>query len=78
MTSALERAKTWIAGLAWLAAFSILFTLGDEIGAWPTVATAAFRNVDLAAGMAAGAWLLAFLLLPPRRETAEARPPSLG
>ena len=79
MTPARLRAKPAVAGLAWLAAYSILFTLGDAVGAWPKVETGALGNLDLLAGMVAGACLLAILVLPPRRgETAPARSSPLG
>ncbi len=68
MTSALRRAAPAIAGLAWLAFFSILYTLGDEIGAWPKLPPGAFQNLDLYAGLIAGLLLLVVLVLPPRPE----------
>ncbi len=56
-----------LAGLAWLAVFSLLYTLGDELGAWPTIPPGAFRNIDLVVGMVAGVLLLIVLLVPARR-----------
>jgi len=56
-----------VAGLVWLALFSFVFTLGGEIGVWPTLPAGAFSNVDLVAGFAGGVLLLAILLWPARR-----------
>ncbi|HZI67615.1 MAG TPA: hypothetical protein VFF17_13715 [Thermoanaerobaculia bacterium] len=75
MNPAIGRAA--LAGLAWLALFSILYTLGDEIGAWPKLPTGAFANVDLVAGIGAGVLLLAVLVLP-RKATAGRGSGSLG
>lgn len=68
MTSHLRSAAPAIAGLAWLAAFSVLYTIGDEIGAWPGLPPGAFQNLDLVAGLTGGVLLLVVLLLPPRRK----------
>jgi hypothetical protein len=70
VTSPLPRAAPALAGLAWLAAFSLLYTLGDEIGVWPKLLPGAFEDVDLAAGMMAGALLLVLLVFPSRRKPA--------
>jgi hypothetical protein len=59
LSPSLRRAA--LAGLAWLALFSVLFTVGDELGAWPTLPPGAFRDVDLYTGLLAG--LLLFILL---------------
>ena len=56
-----------VAGLVWLALFSFVFTLGGEIGVWPKLPSGAFGNVDLVAGFAGGALLLAILLWPAKR-----------
>lgn len=68
MTSSLRRAAPALAALAWLAAFSVLYTLGDEIGAWPKLPPGAFVNLDLYAGLAAGLALAVVLLFPPTRK----------
>jgi hypothetical protein len=67
VTSPLRRGAPVLAALAWLAVFSLLYTLGDEVGAWPKLPPGAFQDVDLYAGLAAGALLLAVLVLPPFR-----------
>ena len=64
MTSPLRRAAPALAALAWLAVFSLLYTLGDEVGAWPKLPPGAFVNLDLYAGLIAGLLLLAVLFLP--------------
>jgi len=75
VTSALRRAAPALAGLAWLAVFSLLYTLGDEIGAWPKLPPGAFQGLDLVAGLTAGVLLLAVLLLPSRRKRSVAKFP---
>lgn len=69
----LSTGRAALAGLAWLALFSILYTLGDEIGAWPKLPPGAFANVDLVAGIGAGVLLLAVLVLPFRRKATAGR-----
>jgi hypothetical protein len=59
--------KAVVAGLVWLALFSLLYTLGDEIGAWPNLPPGSFRNVDLFVGFAGAIALLAALVLPSPR-----------
>ncbi|HEY6066227.1 MAG TPA: hypothetical protein VIY96_08735 [Thermoanaerobaculia bacterium] len=54
-------------GLAWLALFALVDTIGDEMGAWPTLPLGALRDVELVAGFAAGLAVLAALLSRPRR-----------
>lgn len=72
MTPVFRRSAPALAGLAWLGAFSVLYTLGDGIGAWPKLPPGAFANLDLSAGLVAGLLLLAVLLLPdPRHRTRE-------
>ncbi len=68
MTSHLRRAAPALAGLAWLAVFSVLYTLGDEIGAWPKLPPGAFQGLDLVVGLITGALLLVVLLRPLRRK----------
>lgn len=69
MTSPLRRASPAIAGLAWLTVFSVLYTLGDEVGAWPKLPPGAFQDLDLVVGLSAGVAFLAALLLPLRRSS---------
>lgn len=54
-------------GVVWLALFSLLYTLGDEIGAWPSLPPGSFKNVDLVAGFAGAVALFAALVLPSPR-----------
>jgi hypothetical protein len=54
--------KTATIGLLWLAFFSLLYTLGEEAGAWPKPAPGAFRNLDLFIGFVAGVALPVALL----------------
>ena len=56
--------KAVAAGLVWLALFSLVYTLGDEIGAWPNLPPASFQGVDLVAGFAGAVALSAALVLP--------------
>lgn len=65
MNPAIGRAA--LAGLAWLAVFALLYTLGEGIGAWPKLPPGAFQDVDLVAGFVAGLGLLAYLLVPSAR-----------
>lgn len=74
----LSTGRAALAGLAWLALFSLLYTLGDEIGAWPKLPPGAFANVDLAVGIGTGVLLLAVLVLPLRGKAAARGPESLG
>jgi len=63
-----RRSTTAIAaGLVWLALFSLVYTLGDEIGAWPSLPPGSFQGVDLVAGFAGCVALLAALVLPSPR-----------
>jgi len=55
---------TALAGLVWLALFSLLYTLGVEIGVWPEFPPGTFRDVDLVVGFAGAVALLAALALP--------------
>ncbi len=71
MTFADRLARPAVAGLLWLAAFSALFTAGDEVGAWPELPPGAFQNVDLIAGFLAGVAVLALLALPKRAAGAD-------
>jgi hypothetical protein len=51
------------AGLAWLALFSLLFTVGNAAGLWPPPPEGGFSGVDLAAGLAFGVALLVSLVV---------------
>ena len=71
MTFADRLARPVVAGLLWLAAFSALYTVGDEIGAWPELPPGAFRDVDLVAGTLAGVAVLLLVALPKRAAGAD-------
>jgi hypothetical protein len=71
VTFADRLARPIVAGLLWLAAFSALYTAGDEIGAWPELPPGAFRDVDLVTGFLAGIGILLLLALPKRRLIAD-------
>jgi hypothetical protein len=58
---------TVAAGLVWLALFSLLYTLGDEIGVWPNLPPGSVQSVDLVAGFAGALALSAALVLPSPR-----------
>lgn len=66
MTFADRLARPVVAGLLWLAAFSALYTAGDEIGAWPELPPGAFRDVDLVVGFLAVIAVLVLLASPKR------------
>jgi hypothetical protein len=73
VTFADRLARPVVAGLLWLAAFSVLYTVGDEVGAWPELPPGAFRNVDRIAGFFAGIAVLLLLALPKRAARADTR-----
>ena len=56
-----------LAGLVWLALFSLVYTIGDEIGAWPNLPPGSFQGVDLVVGFAGAVALLGALVLPSPR-----------
>jgi hypothetical protein len=66
VTFAERVARPVVAGLLWLVVFSALYTVGDEVGAWPTLPPGAFRNVELVAGFLAGIVVLFALAFPNR------------
>jgi hypothetical protein len=66
-TSSLLRATA--IGLVWLALFALVYTLGDEMGAWPKLPLGALR--DLIVGLLAGVAVLVALLAPGRELTTE-------
>jgi hypothetical protein len=53
-------------GLAWLGLFALVYTWGDEVGAWPKLPLGGLRDLDLVVGFLAGMAVLAFLLAPGR------------
>ncbi|HEV8610377.1 MAG TPA: hypothetical protein VGS98_09975 [Thermoanaerobaculia bacterium] len=68
-TSSLLRATA--IGLVWLALFALVYTLGDEMGAWPKPPLGALRDLDLIVGLLAGVAVLVALLAPGRELTTE-------
>jgi len=65
VTFAERLARPMVAGLVWVALFSVLYTVGDEVGAWPKLPAGAFLNLDLVAGLAAGVALTVGMLKRP-------------
>lgn len=51
-----------VLGLLWLAAFSLLYTLGSSTGLWPPTASPLLLRADLPAGLAFGVALGVSLL----------------
>jgi hypothetical protein len=58
--------QTTEVGLVWLAIFALVYTLGNEVGAWPKPPLGALRDLELVAGFL-GAAAAFFLLLSPGR-----------
>ncbi|HLN92695.1 MAG TPA: hypothetical protein VK389_02455 [Thermoanaerobaculia bacterium] len=54
-------------GLLWLAIFSLLYTLGDESGAWRTIPVGRFRDLELFVGFAGGVLALVAVLRRSRQ-----------
>lgn len=51
-------------GLAWLGLFSLLYSLGEEVGAWPKPPLGSLRDLDLVIGLITGVGVLVALLRP--------------
>jgi hypothetical protein len=64
---ALSPVRATAIGLAWLAVFAFLYTIGEETGAWPRVALGRLRDLDLVVGLLVGAAVL-FALLSGKRD----------
>ena len=62
MSPRVPHARLAIAGLAGLAAFGLIFTIGDALGVWPAPPLGGFAGVDIAAGLLFGVALLVVLL----------------
>jgi hypothetical protein len=58
-------------GLAWLGLFALVYTVGEEVGAWPKPPLGVLRDLDLIVGFLAGMAVLAALLAPGRKLTTE-------
>lgn len=58
--------KPTVIGLAWLGLFSLFYSVGEEMGAWPKPSLGALRDLDLVFGFLAAAAVLVALLLPVR------------
>jgi hypothetical protein len=54
-------------GLAWLGLFALVYTVGEEIGAWPKPPLGALRDLDLIIGFLASLAVLALFLAPGRK-----------
>jgi hypothetical protein len=54
-------------GLAWLGLFSLLYSLGEEVGAWPKPPLGFLRDLDLIVGLITGVGVLVALLRPGRK-----------
>ena len=59
---AFPSARLAVAGLLWLALFSLVYTIGDETGVWPKFPAGTFQGLDSIVGFAAGAAVLVALL----------------
>jgi hypothetical protein len=59
--------KATAIGVAWLALFALVYTLGDEMGAWPKPSLGALSDLDLVVGLLAGVAVLVALLAPGRK-----------
>lgn len=58
-------------GLLWLALFSLLYTLGEESGAWPVIALGRLRDLELFVGFLTVSAVLVALLRNPRRSSVD-------
>lgn len=70
--------RTVALGLLWLAIFSLLYTLGDESGAWPAIPVGGFRDLELFVGFAGGVLVLVALLRRPRQSGVPGPQSSVG
>ena len=62
MTPRSPQARLAVAGLAGLAGFALLFSVGHALGAWPGPPVGGFAGTDLVAGILFAVALLAVLL----------------
>jgi len=58
-------------GLAWVGLFSLVYSVGDAIGAWPKWFLSQLRDLDLAAGFLAAIAVLLGLLFSNRAPRAD-------
>ena len=58
-------------GLLWLALFSLLYTVGEESGAWPAIALGRIRDLELFVGFLTVSGVLVALLRNRRRSPAD-------
>lgn len=58
--------KTSVIGLAWLGLFSLFYSVGEEMGAWPKWPLGELSDLDLVFGFLAAAAVLVAFLVPVR------------
>jgi len=58
-------------GLAWVGLFSLVYSVGDAIGAWPKWPLSQLRDLDLVAGFLAAIAVLLGLLFSNRAPRAD-------
>lgn len=58
-------------GLAWVGLFSLVYSVGDAIGAWPNLSLGGLRDLELAAGFLAAIAVLLGLLVSNRAPRAD-------
>jgi hypothetical protein len=63
--------KTTAIGLAWVGLFSLVYSVGDAIGAWPKWPLGRLRDLELAAGFLTAIAVLFGLLVSSRAPKAD-------
>jgi hypothetical protein len=63
--------KATAIGLAWVGLFSLVYSVGDAIGAWPKWPLGQLRDLDLVAGFLAAIAVLLGLLFSNRAPRAD-------
>jgi hypothetical protein len=63
--------KATAIGLAWIGLFSLVYSVGDAIGAWPKWPLGRLRDLELAAGFLAAISVLLGLLVSNRAPRAD-------
>ena len=59
-------AAATLLGVAWLALFALFYSIGEEVGAWPSLPLGGLVDLDLVVGFLAGAAVLVVLLASGR------------